>query len=131
RRRYRADMQSAKYQASVFPMADLFGAFGLAMAIGVGAWLGPRWGLHFGQIVAFIFLVTIFVAPLSELSETFDYTQTAIAGWRKVLGVLDTPVELVEPSPGAALPDGSLSVRAEGLRFAYRDEPDRSEERRV
>jgi ATP-binding cassette, subfamily B, bacterial len=121
RRRYKAEMFGARYQATIFPMADLFGAAAVASVLAVGAWFGPRWGLSFGDLVAFFFLVNIFVQPLSELSETFDLTQTAIAGWRKVLGVLDIPVDLVEPTPGITLPDGSLSVRTEGLRFAYRD----------
>jgi putative ABC transport system ATP-binding protein len=120
-RRYKAEMFGARFQATIFPMADLFGAAAVASVLAVGAWFGPGWGLSFGDLVAFFFLVNLFVQPLSELSETFDLTQTAIAGWRKVLGVLDIPVDLSEPSPGEALPDGSLSVRTEGLRFAYRD----------
>jgi ATP-binding cassette, subfamily B, bacterial len=120
-RRYKAEMFGARYQATIFPMADLFGATAMASVLAVGAWFGPGWGLSFGDLVAFFFLVNIFVQPLSELSETFDLTQTAIAGWRKVLGVLDIPVDMVEPQPGIELPDGALSVRTEGLRFAYRD----------
>jgi putative ABC transport system ATP-binding protein len=120
-RRYKAEMRGARYQATIFPIADLFGVLSVAAIIGVGASFGRRWGLSFGDVVAFIFLVTIFVQPLSELSETFDLTQTAVAGWRKVLGVLDIPVDLVEPSPGVRLPEGALSVRADALEFGYRD----------
>jgi putative ABC transport system ATP-binding protein len=119
--RYKAEMFGARYQATIFPMADLFGAAAVGSVLAVGAWFGPRWGLSFGDLIAFFFLVQLFVQPLSELSETFDLTQTAIAGWRKVLGVLDIPVDMVEPQPGVTLPDGPLSVRTEGLRFAYRD----------
>jgi ATP-binding cassette subfamily B protein len=121
RRRYRAEMYGARYQATIFPMSDLFGSAAVAGAIAVGAWWGPRWGLTLGDMVAFIFLVSLFVQPLSELSETFDLTQTAVAGWRKVLSVLDLPVELIEPFPGEAFPAGALSVRTEGLEFAYAD----------
>jgi ATP-binding cassette, subfamily B, bacterial len=121
RRRYKAEMHAARYMASIFPMADLFGAAAVAAAVAVGAWFGPSWGLSLGDMVAFIFLVSLFVQPLSELSETFDLTQQAIAGWRKVLGLLDVPVELVEPSPGVELPDDPLTVRAEGLRYGYPD----------
>ena len=121
RRRYKAEMFGARYQATIFPMADLFGAAAVAAVLAVGAIYGRRWGLSLGDLVAFIFLVSLFVQPLSELSETFDLTQTAIAGWRKVIGVLDLPVDLVEPSPGLPLPGGALSVRTEGVEFVYRD----------
>jgi ATP-binding cassette subfamily B protein len=121
RRRYKAEMYGARYQATIFPMADLFGAAAVASVVAVGAWFGPRWGMSLGDLVAFIFLVSLFVQPLSELSETFDLTQTAIAGWRKVLGLLDLPVEMTEPSPGVQLPEDPLSVRTEGLQYAYPD----------
>jgi putative ABC transport system ATP-binding protein len=120
-RRYKAEMHGAKYQATIFPMADLFSGAALAAVIGVGVWFRRRFGLSLGDLVAFLFLVTIFLQPLSELSESFDLTQTAIAGWRKVLGVLDLPIDLVEPSPGMTLSQGPLSLRTEGLEFAYRD----------
>src|SRR5204862_2405602 len=51
----------------------------------------------------------------------FDFTQQAIAGWRKVLGVLDMPVDVVEPPSGARLPRGALAVRTEQLEFGYQD----------
>jgi putative ABC transport system ATP-binding protein len=102
-------------------MADLFATFALAAVAAVGVLVGPGWGLSVGRLVAFLFLVALFLEPMSELSDSFDFTQTAIAGWRKVLGVLDLPVDLVEPSPGLTLPAGPVSLRTEGLEFGYRD----------
>jgi ATP-binding cassette, subfamily B, bacterial len=121
KRRYRAEIYGNRYQATIFTMADLFGALAMAAVVVVGAVYGVRWGLSLGDLVAFLFLITVFLNPLSELSETFDFTQQAIAGWRKVLGVLDLPVDVVEPSPGTSLPRGALDVCAEGLEFGYQD----------
>src|SRR5690606_7181065 len=70
---------------------------------------------------AFTFLVGLLLSPVAELTEIVDQTQTAIAGWRKVLGVLATPVDVPEPRPGRPLPPGPLEVAVEGLSFAYRD----------
>ncbi len=121
RHRYRAELYGNRYQASIFPMADLFGATAIASVVVVGAMFGPRWGLSLGDVIAFLFLIQLFLDPLSELSETFDYTQQAIAGWRKVLGTLDIPVDLIEPSPGRRLPAGALSVHTDQVEFGYRD----------
>jgi ATP-binding cassette, subfamily B, bacterial len=121
RRRYKAEIFGNRYQATIFTMADLFGALATAAVVVVGAINGPRWGLSLGDLIAFLFLIALFLNPLSELSETFDFTQQAIAGWRKVLGVLDMPVDVVEPSPGARLPVEALSVRTEALEFGYKD----------
>jgi ATP-binding cassette, subfamily B, bacterial len=120
-RRYRAEIHANKYMASIFPMADLFGATAVAAVVVVGAISGPEWGLTVGRLVAFLFLVTLFLEPLQELSESFDWTQQAIAAWRKVLGVMDIAPDVVEVIPGTTLPDGSLSIRVEDVEFQYRD----------
>lgn len=121
RRQYRASMHAAKFYASIFPLADLFGAIAAGAVLFLGVTRGPGWGLSSGEVVAFMFLVNLFLSPLSEISETFDQTQTAIAAWRKILAVQDLPVEVVEPDPGTKLPRGPLSVRTEDVRFAYAD----------
>jgi putative ABC transport system ATP-binding protein len=119
--RYQAERRSWRYGAMIFPMADLFGAAAMAAVVAVGAVYGPRWGLSPGRLVAFAILVALFVQPLPELSDTFDLTQNAISGFRRIFGLLDLPLDLVEPADGAELPRGPLSARIEGLSFAYRD----------
>jgi len=120
-RQYRAEITAARYFAFMFPLGDIFGGLALAAVVAVGAWWGPGWGLEAGTLVACLFLVNLVLAPIAELGEILDQTQTALAGWRKVLDVLDQPVEIVEPNPGVTLPHGPLSVRTEGLEFAYRE----------
>jgi ATP-binding cassette, subfamily B, bacterial len=82
---------------------------------------GPGWGLGVGVLVAFTFLINLLLMPIAELSEIIDQTQTALAGWRKVLGVLATPLDVPEPEDGKALPAGALDVVATDVAFAYRD----------
>ena len=94
---YRAQMGAAKWFAVMFPLADLFGALTLATVMSVGVIHGPGWGLSFDELVAFLFLVNLLLLPIAELSEILDQTQIAIAGWRKILGVLATPIDVVEP----------------------------------
>jgi ATP-binding cassette, subfamily B, bacterial len=120
-RQFRAYMASARYFAAMFPLGDVFGALGLAGVVVVGVTWGPEWGLGVGEVVAFTFLVTLLLNPVAELTEIVDQTQTALAGWRKVLGVLATAVDLPEPDPGRPLPGGALAVAVDGLSFAYRD----------
>lgn len=118
---YRAETRAARYFALMFPLGDIFGATTLAAVLAVGALAGPDWGMNAGSLVACLFLVNLILAPVAELGEILDQTQTAIAGWRKVLDVLDVPLDVVEPEPGVALPPGALPVAAEGVAFAYRE----------
>ena len=62
-----------------------------------------------------MFLIGLLLTPLAELSEILDQTQIALAGWRKVLGVLATPLDVPEPDPGRSLPAGALTVAVDGL----------------
>ncbi len=120
---YRAEVTAAAYFATMFPLADVFGGLALGAVVAAGAWWGPSWGLDVGALIACIFLVQLMLSPIAELGEVLNDTQTAIAGWRKVLDVLDLPVEVVEAVPGLDLPRGALSVRADHVGFAYRDGP--------
>ena len=72
-------------------------------------------------MTAFLFLADQFLHVFTDLPEIYSETQTAIAGWRKVLAVLDLPIEIEEPEPGVDLPDGALSVAAEGVEYSYRE----------
>ena len=59
-----------------------------------------------GTLIAFAFLVNLLLIPVAELGEILDQTQTAMAGWRKVLDLLDVPIDIVEAEPGVDLPPG-------------------------
>ena len=120
-RQFRAYMASARYFAAMFPLGDIFGALAMAGAIAAGVTWGPGWGLDVGVVVAFTFLINLLLMPIAELSEIIDQTQTALAGWRKVLGVLATPLDVPEPEDGRTLPAGALEVVATDVAFAYRD----------
>ncbi|MEM9711174.1 MAG: ABC transporter ATP-binding protein [Actinomycetota bacterium] len=115
-----ARIRANRYMALTFPLSDLFGAVALGAVVAAGAWRGEEWGLGLGEVVAFLFLVTLVLGPIAELTEILDQTQTAIAGWRKVLSLLATPIEIVEPDPGRELPVGPLSVTCSSLGFSYR-----------
>lgn len=121
--RYQAQIVAHFRTATLFPMATIFWGLALSVVILVGATFGPGWGLTFGRVSAFLFLADLFLHPFSDLPEIYADTQTAIAGWRKILALLEMPIEIVEPSPGVVLPHGSLSVRTEGVGYRYGDGP--------
>jgi ATP-binding cassette, subfamily B, bacterial len=117
---YRARVRAAVYFAAMFPLGDFFGAIALAGVVVASAYYGPGWGLDVGKVVAFMFLINLVLSPIGELSEILDQTQTAISGWRKVLAVLDVPIDVAEPAAGVHLNGGALAVAASNLEFAYR-----------
>ena len=78
-------------------------------------------GTSAGTLLAFLFLLNLLVEPVQILVETLDQAQTAGAGLRRILGVLDTPVDVADPTDGVDLPEGGLDVRMEGVNYRYPD----------
>jgi putative ABC transport system ATP-binding protein len=122
--RYKAEVLAHFRAATFWPMSSIFYAVALSTVIVLGSVYGRSWGLTFGQVSAFLFLADVFLHVFTDLPEIYSETQTAIAGWRKILAVLDLDIEVVEPANGVVLPGGPLSVEAEDVRFAYREGPE-------
>jgi putative ABC transport system ATP-binding protein len=120
-RRYQAEVVAHFRAATLFPLSTVFYALAVSIVVVLGAGVGPDWGLTFGRVTAFLFLADAFLHVFTDLPEIYSETQTAIAGWRKVLAVLDLPVDIVEPVPGVELPSGPLGVHAEDVEYSYRE----------
>ena len=120
-RRYSARMVTNRYMALVFVVGDAFGALAFVSVLSAGLWQREAWGLEPGVLVACLFLTTMLNGPIADLAETMDQTQTAAAGWRKILNLLDHPVDVIEPEDGTHLASGPVEISADGVNFAYRD----------
>jgi len=118
---YTAQMKAQRYFALYLPATDIIGALSLGVSLAVGVWWGPGWGMTSGELVGFIFLVSLLLNPITSITEVLDMTQTTMASWRKVLTVLAQPIELVEPCPGLGLATGPLAIEAEDVVFRYRE----------
>jgi len=122
--RYKAEVLAHFRAATFWPMSSIFYAVALSTVIVLGSVYGSSWGLTFGQVSAFLFLADVFLHVFTDLPEIYSETQTAIAGWRKILAVLDIPIEVAEPAQGVSLPHGALSVEADDVRYRYREGPE-------
>lgn len=121
---FRTEFRTGALGAAMFSTGELFAASVTALVVAGGVLLGPDVGLTAGQLVAFLFLVTLFIEPVQLLVEVLDQAQTAAAGVRRVVDVLDTPLEIADPARGGDgrgrdLPDGPLAVRFTGVRYRY------------
>ncbi|RSN50425.1 ABC transporter ATP-binding protein [Actinomadura sp. WAC 06369] len=106
--------------ALTFPVSELVAAVATAAVVVAGVLLGVAGDLTAGELVAFLFLVTLFVSPMQTATEVFNQAQNAIAGWRRVLGVLDVAPDVADPGEdGETLPRGPIEVRFECVGFAY------------
>ena len=123
-RHYRASVDAQKVTAAVFVSGEFVAAFANAAVVVVGVLLGLAGEISAGTLVAFLFLVTLFVAPVQTASEVLNEAQNAVAGFRRVLDVIDTEPDVRDPALGDAtavheLPYGPLGVRFDDVSFRY------------
>lgn len=124
-----ASTRAQGFTAVSFSLGGISAGLANAGVVVVGIWLAPgQWleewigtgELTAGEVLAFAFLVTLFVGPVQMGTQILTDAQNAIAGWRRVIGILETPADLVDAGPdGAVLPRGPIDVRLEHVTFAY------------
>ena len=122
--RAKANIRAGVIGAFLFPSGEVFATLTVASVIGLGITLGPQSGITAGALVGFVFLTYRFLEPVAEFTETIDQTQSAVAGLRRVIAVLDTPIGPEESPKPIALPSGGLDVVVQGVTFAYRSRGD-------
>ena len=82
--------------------------------------LAARGSLTLGELLAFLFLVNLFTMPVQQATEILNEMQNAVAGWRRVIGIIDTPADVSDPADaGVELPRGPITVQFDGVGFAY------------
>ena len=110
--------------SSVFsPSVDILGAIatGLVIWLGGTAVLGQT--ITAGVLVAFILYIDRFFDPIRDLSRRYDALQSTMIGWERIMGLLDTPVEVRDAPAAGELPVLRGEVSFEHVSFHYSDDP--------
>jgi ATP-binding cassette, subfamily B, bacterial len=115
-----SSIRAGNIAALLFPSGELFSVLTIAAVLIAGVVLGPASGLSTGAMVGFIFLCYRFLEPVAEFTEILDQTQTAVAGWRRVLGILERPITITDPHEGVELPRSAPSIELDHVTFRYR-----------
>jgi ABC-type multidrug transport system fused ATPase/permease subunit len=108
-------------------LSSIFSGFGelssaiiVAAVVVVGTILAVNGATTIGTVVAFLFLVQLFVQPVQFMGEAVNEAQTAVAGWSRVLDILDIAPDVADPGPdGVVLPHQPLGARFTNVEFRY------------
>jgi ABC-type multidrug transport system fused ATPase/permease subunit len=120
-----AQFSALRTSVTSFSAGELASGLATASVVVVGVVLGAGGSLTVGELTAFLFLVTMFVQPMQIATEVLNEAQNAVAGWRRVLDVLDLTPDVADPADaGRDLPAGSIMVRFSGVHFAYPGGPE-------
>lgn len=118
-RQYRAEIDIAKYFSVIFTTSDIFAGVALSAVAIAAITNGDAWGIDVGVVIAYFFLINLMSSPLGELTEVLDQTQTAVAAWDKVLGLLQQEPSFPESEGVEEMLSGAVGVDVDGLCFSY------------
>ncbi|WP_229075741.1 ABC transporter ATP-binding protein [Actinoplanes sp. DH11] len=117
-----AQQKALRTSVTSFSSGEIGAGLALAGVVVVGTLIGVDGGLTVGQLTAFLFLVTLFIQPVQIATDMLNEAQNAVAGWRRILDVLDVEPDVADPDDrGVELPAGPLSVRFDHVSFRYSD----------
>lgn len=118
-KRFWIEFRTARLGNILFSSAEVFaGALTAGIVVG-GILIGTSQGMTAGTLVAFLFLTNLLIEPLQIVVETLEFAQSAASGLRRILGVLDSEVDMPDPEEPDHLRPGGLSARMHQVGFAY------------
>ncbi|MEV0899373.1 ABC transporter ATP-binding protein [Actinoplanes sp. NPDC049802] len=115
-----AQQRAMRVSVTSFSSGEIGAGLALSGVVVVGTLLGVGGDMTVGRLTAFLFLVTLFIQPVQIATEQLNEAQNAVAGWRRILDVLDVDPDVADPDDeGVELPAGPLSVRFRDVSFRY------------
>jgi ATP-binding cassette subfamily B protein/subfamily B ATP-binding cassette protein MsbA len=116
-------INTARISSLFSPSVDLLGAVatGLVIWLGGTAVLGAK--ITPGVLVAFILYIDRFFDPIRDLSRRYDALQSTLIGWERIMGLLNTPVDIQDAAGATILPVLTGQVDFEHVSFHYSDDP--------
>ncbi len=119
-------LRAQRYIATYFPFAALLYDLAQAAVLGAGAARVAAGTLTPGVLAAFLLYLTLFFAPIFQLSQVFDAYQQAKVGLSRISELLRTPTTVPPPAPEGAVPlparlAGAVELRGVRLRYPGSD----------
>jgi putative ABC transport system ATP-binding protein len=118
-KRFWIEFRTALLGNILFSSAEIFAGALTAAIVVFGIVIGTTQGMSAGTLVAFLFLTNLLIEPLQIVVETLEFAQSAASGLRRILGVLDTEVEMSDPERPDHLREGGLSALFHDVGFSY------------
>ncbi len=116
----KAAVRAGSLSASFSGAGEVTSAVVVTAVLIAGTVLAVQGTTTVGTVVAFLFLVQLFVQPVQIMGEAVNEAQTAVAGWRRVIDILDIPPDVADPGPrGLDLPHEPVGVSFDAVTFRY------------
>jgi ATP-binding cassette subfamily B protein len=118
-RKYRTELRAELYVVAMFNFIFFLETAIIAMVLYVGArWAGVG-ELTIGTLVMFIAYIRMFFEPVHMVAEEIAVVQKAVAGAKRIFGLLDTDEIVPEPVRPVIWPRLNEGITFENVWFSY------------
>lgn len=114
-------LRAARVAATFLPVVDVLGGLATAAVVYLGGAAVLDRNVTPGVLVAFLLYISRFFDPIRDLSRRFDTLQSTMAGGERLLGLLDTEVEVQDGEDARELGAIRGAVSFEHVSFQYSD----------
>ena len=115
-----ANLRANRYTSAFNSIVQVIESVGLALVIWYGATEVLAGHLLVGTLVTFMLYVNAFFNPIIQLTTFYNSFQSAVAGLDRVTQLVNTEVEVKEPSePETIDPQADWGVELRGVTFGY------------
>jgi ATP-binding cassette subfamily B protein len=116
---YAQRLRAVRITARLTPGLTSLTALGQVGVIALGGYLALHGAISIGTFLAFSLYLGQLVAPARTLSMLLVLGQQARASVERVLEIIDSRADVVDPADPLPVPDGPLAVDLTGIRFGY------------
>jgi ATP-binding cassette subfamily B protein len=107
--------------ATFRPIVEWFSIFTVAVVIVVGSKMALSLSVSLGVLIAFINLVQMFYAPVTDIAEKYTLLQSAMAGGERIFKLLDTEELIPDEGKRAIGSTVQGQVEFDNVRFSYKN----------
>jgi len=119
RRKYQTELRAELFVVAMFNIIFFFETTIIALVLYVGSgWAGVG-TLTIGTLVMFIAYIRMFFEPVHMIAEEIAVIQKAVAGAKRIFGLLDTDETVPEPAVPVVWPSLETGITFENVWFSY------------
>lgn len=118
-----AQLRATKFAQIMIPIVDTLTGIAMAVVIIVGGGMVLDGALELGVMVAFIFYVQRFFAPIRSITLQYSIMQRAMASGHRIFEVMDVNVDVTDKPDAVSLERVEGKIEFRDVTFGY--EPDR------
>lgn len=114
-----ANRKAIAVSSAFIPIIRMAILVGFLATFTLGGWMTLNGELNVGAYGVLVFLTQRLLWPLTGLAQTVDLYERAMASTRRILDLIETPVQIRDQAGARTMDDVRGAIRFEGVNFAY------------